>query len=887
MSDRILSTKLYSPLVRANSVKRQRLLDQLNLGLARQHRLTLVSAPAGFGKTTLISAWLALTERPYIWLSLDSGDNELMRFVGYLLATLQRLQPEIGVAVKNLFGMASFPPIETVAVTLINEINTISTPFLLVLDDYHLLQNPYCQELVELLIKRQPDHLHLVLITREDPALPLARLRAGEQMTEIRATDLEFNPQEARSFFNQTMSLSLEDSAITALVGRTEGWIAGLQLAALSLTGRTETEEFIKAFSGTHRYVIDYLVEEVLGQQAPEIRQFLTQTAILERLCAPLCEAVTGRADSKAMLAHLEKANLFLIPLDDQRQWYRYHHLFAEFLQTELDPAEEALLHNRALSWYEKQGLLYEAIRHALAAHNIPESERLIGLVIAELIQKGELATLLSWLESIPLEVVQTSPDLGIYKSWGLYLSGQIEKAEACFTSLDTTRLSQLAGTSLGRLKIVQIYHLSTQETALKIRLAEEALALIGDSDPLFRTFALTMLGVLQNVDGQTTTATSTFQVALVQAQAMEQPPLVINVLLNLVANLNRQGQRGEALWLCQENLNLYTDSRGQFLLVAGMLLVPMALLSYEANELEDAYQYVTRGLEIYERLGINPLLNADGQWILVKVLRAKGQTEKALTTIRKVRQTAEHLKVGLLEVAMAGLEAEILCRQGYLQKAAYLLEKYHFSSQEPPNPIYEIAYLSYIRVLLAQHRLLEAETLLDVIENNARVGGRYARLIPIHILQARTQDEMGDREAALQYLSAAINLAAPESYLRYFLDENDLLLELLPQTRALAPAFVDSLMVAFSDAKPAQVEATNSNMTLNSSPIEPLIEALNAKELEILRLISIGLSNEEIARKQVITLGTTKWYLSQIYGKLGVKSRTQALARTRQLNLL
>ena len=456
MSTPILATKLYIPRLRPNVVSRPRLIERLNEGLHRN--LILISAPAGFGKTTLVSEWVAGCDRPVAWLSLDEGDNDPTRFLTYLVAALQTIAPNIGVGVLGALQSPQPPPTEAILTALLNEITAIPDNFVLVLDDYHVLDAKPIDHALTFLSSICHHSMHLVIATREDPQLPLARLRARGQLTELRAADLRFTASEAAEFLNQVMGLGLSAADIAALEDRTEGWIAGLQLAALSLQGRQDVPGFIRAFAGDHRYIVDYLVEEVLQRQPEPVRSFLLQTSILDRLHGPLCDAVTGQEEGNARLEALERGNFFVVPLDDKRHWYRYHHLFAEVLSAHLmaeQPDQVATLHRRASEWYEQNGLAADAIRHALAAEDFERAADLIELAVPAMRRSRQEATVLGWLKALPDELVHCRPVLSVGYAWALLAVGELEAVEARLRDaerwLDTTAdTSELCGSPIG-----------------------------------------------------------------------------------------------------------------------------------------------------------------------------------------------------------------------------------------------------------------------------------------------------------------------------------------------------------------------------------------------------------------------------------------------------
>ncbi len=431
MSTPLLATKLYIPPCRSNVVLRPHLIERLNAGLHR--KLTLISAPAGFGKTTLVSTWVARSGRPTAWLSLDAGENDPTRFLTYLVAALQRIAPTIGAGVVSVLQAPQPPPTESILTALLNEISAIPDAFILVLDDYHVIDAEAVDSALTFLLEHLPAQLHLVIATREDPQLPLARLRARDQMTELRAADLRFTPGEAAEFLNQVMGLNLAAGAIAALEERTEGWIAGLQLAALSMQGHEDVAGFIRAFAGDNRYIVDYLVEEVLQRQPEQVRSFLLQTSILDRLSGPLCDAVTDQEDGNVLLEALERGNFFVVPLDDTRHWYRYHHLFGEVLATHLraeQPELVAVLHQRASAWYEQYGSATDAIRHALTAQDFAHAADLVELAWSSRLRSRQEATVLGWLKALPDEVVHVRPVLSVVYAHVLLAGGELAGVE-------------------------------------------------------------------------------------------------------------------------------------------------------------------------------------------------------------------------------------------------------------------------------------------------------------------------------------------------------------------------------------------------------------------------------------------------------------------------
>ncbi|MHB1134871.1 MAG: LuxR C-terminal-related transcriptional regulator [Chloroflexota bacterium] len=883
----LLATKLFVPRLRQGLVARARLGQRL--GAALERPLTLVSAPAGYGKTTLVAEWLGGAGLPVAWLTLDEGDNEPGRFLSYLVAALQSIAPDLGRATADLLTLAELPPLATLLAPLVNDLAS-ADPFVLVLDDYHALRAPPVHEVVELLVEHQPPSLHLVLLTRRDPPLPLARLRARGQLAEVRGDDLRFTTQEAGEFFARTMGLALGQPAVAALTQRTEGWIAGLQLAALSLQGREDVAEFLAAFSGSDRYVIDYLMEEVLRQQPQATRDFVRATAVLDRFCAPLCDAVTGRRDSKSLLEQLERANLFLIPLDASREWFRYHNLFADVLRAEHDEESRRAVHARAMAWLAQHGHLPEAIRHAQAAGDVPAAAALVRRAADGAFARGEFKTLVRWLEGLPVELVRQDADLASYQAWVLMLTGRLAAAGELVAEILRALPPEASDSIHARLLALRAWLARDRDYAAGEAFALAALQLLSESEPLWRLLALLPLGHTQLRQGKTAAATRSLSEAHGLGQRLGLPLAELAPLASLAPNLNRQGRRREAELLCRQTLAAHVDGRGRPLPLAGTIYVPLALLCYEADELDQAYDYIVKGLELCRQAAVDLQMLGDGEWTLARIQLARGESEQALATMRAARLRAERAGFGWQAAVLAGLEADFALRLGDVAAAARWAEESSLSPTQTPDPAQEIIYCTLARLLLAQGRAAEARELLDKLAAAAKQAERHGRLITINILAALAERALGRPEAAREQLAAAVRLAAPEDYRRAFLDEGPAVAELLPGASAAAPAFVAQLLASFARGagpRPTPATAAAPARAGLAGQGQGLVEPLSERELEILRLIAAGRANAEIAAALVITLGTAKWHAFNIYGKLGVRSRTQAIARARELGLV
>jgi LuxR family maltose regulon positive regulatory protein len=899
----ILTTKLYIPPPRTGLVPRARLIERLDEGLRLGRKLALVSAPAGFGKTTLVTGWLYsrdsdISSRSIAWLSLDEGDNDPARFFAYLIAALRQLDEGVGQATQSLLGSPQLPPVESLMTLLIGDVTAVPA-FVLVLDDYHLIHTALIHDALSFLLDHQPPHMHLLIATRTDPPLSLPRLRVRGQMTEIRADDLRFTEEEAATFLNQALGLPLDAEQIAALEARTEGWIAGLQLAALSMRGKGDVDSFVKAFSGSNRHVIDYLADEVLAQQPEEIRDFLHQTSILDRFCAPLCDAVSDAvrkaddstdqrtdqslvrpfADSRTILEHLERQNLFLVPLDERREWYRYHRLFADFLRTELAPERSATLHLRAAHWFEEHDLLPEAanhvLAHAAATGDTDEAARVITLAGDRALSEGALVTLLGWLDALPDETVRANGWLVSFKAWTLLMTGRSEMAISYIQSAEASLERDASPVDRGRVLSLRCAVSDAEDV---VQMAPQALELIGDADPLSRTGTLFLLGDAQDAVGDVAGADETFREAYHLGQKHGHQMIAAVALAHLAISINVQGQRREALSICQRGTEQYADTRGNPLPVAGLLYVVLGELAYEANDLEGAHQYLQTGLELGQQ-SATTLVILYSLEALARVQYAMGQRQEALATIREAQTLASQAGEFEWRGAGAAIEAHLRLRQGDIRAARRWAESTGLPLSDPLDQTRKYEYTNYVRVLLALERTREAQTLLARLERAAREDERYRHLLTIHIQQALAEQRLGSEAKALEYLERALRLAAPEDYVRAFLDEDPALAQLLPRARHVAPEFVDELLAALGASSP-----------LSHTPTlvaQPLVDPLSDREIEVLRLMAADLSAPEIAEELVIAVSTVRSHIKHIYGKLDAHSRYEAVERARELDLV
>jgi LuxR family maltose regulon positive regulatory protein len=887
----LLGTKLHIPPLGPVLVPRPRLLAQLENGLEKN--LTLVLAPPGFGKTTLISSWIRswqdsqLQDRPRVaWLSLDRDDDELDRFLSYCISALQTVAPHLGEAARSILDFPQPVAAESLLTSLINDLTEWQKPLLLVLDDYHFVQSPEIHQAIAFWLDHSPPECHLLITSREEPPLPLARWRVRGQLVEIGFEELRFSHEEADKFLHDVMGLNLTSEAVDQLEDRTEGWVAGLQLAALSLRKSAQSQEgFAKKIEGSwglHRYVVDYLAEEVMRQQPEHIRNFLHQTAVLDRLTASLCDAVTGRTDSKAVLSQLEHGNLFLISLDEHRQWYRFHHLFADFLRAALPQVEQRALHIKAGKWYEEHQFTTEAIQHALKAEDFEMAAALIASYHDEVLKQGGLTTLLGWLNALPEEVVLKNSVLTARKGHILYLRGQTEEARRYADAVAQTPLMEIPPAHRGEVRVF-LADLAINEgrAAECLRLAQEALTFFSHAEAFSRTLALSLAGqslrMLRDFDG----AIHTLQQALEWGRRSGNHLVGLNALSHLVPLLFFQGRRAEAMILCQRALKEYKDVRGQPLPLSGLLHVPLGILHYEANELAEARRHLEIGVALCRQLGMLHLA-LTGQRFLAKLQFAEGETEAAFATLADARGFAERLGNARAERAILSVTADLHLRLGNVAAAAHLLDNSRGSAVWR-----EHERLTRIRLSLAQGESQVAQHLLDEFMTGVEKDGRVARLITLNILKALAANALNDRETTCALMEKALRLAAPGNYQRLFLDEGQMVGALIRPLRQVAPNFLSSLVRAFC----ANVTG-NTNSDAESAPSaitggKLFPGGLSEREREVLRLVADGLSNDAIGNRLFISVGTVKWYLNGIYQKLAVRNRTEAVARARQEQLL
>ncbi|MBW3624840.1 MAG: LuxR C-terminal-related transcriptional regulator, partial [Armatimonadetes bacterium] len=882
----LLATKLAVPPPRPHRLPRPRLTARIDPG--EPVRLTLVVAPPGFGKSTLLGAWHAENpDRPVAWVSLDPGDNDPARFLHYLLAALDGVHPGLAVPARSLLRSSPSPLPEAVLTPLLNGLAALPGRVTLALDDYHLIEATPVHEAVEYLLEHMPPTLHLVLASRADPPLHLARMRVRGQLSEIRAADLRFTVEEAAAFLREAMGLDLPMDLVERLDARTEGWVAGLQLAALTLQGREDPEAFVASFTGSHRYVVDYLADEVLENQPPPLREFMLKTSVLDRLCGPLCDAVTGGSDGQATLERMEAANLFLIPLDERREWYRYHHLFADVLRDRLrheTPGAAETLHARAAEWLEGAGKAGEAIAHALAARDWDRAARLIEREGDMAWRRGEQRTLNGWLEALPDEVVRSRPGLVVFLGRSYLYNGRFPDVPAL---LDTVDHESLKGSpegcdTYGRLLVIRAHvarALEDEETS--VRLTEEALENLskGDGSIVWRSAASLNLALIHSQNGDLEPCVAALEETIRAGTSVGESHVTL-LAMNFLAQMREQaGSLHEAEAMYRLILDYAEDQ--------GLKSAPEATLAYSGiGRIRYARNLIPEARESLETGARTPYPDfaAYCHLVLARIQLSLGDRDgyqRTLSTMEAIVKEARAIYsadvMGPLRASAdpTGRDAREWAVEFEMKTRAEVKRAF----REPF--MREFAYLTWGRVRLSQGRTEAVRSFAQAWVEEIEGQKRYGSAMEFRILLALAWLMDGREENALQAIRPALDLSEREGHLRPFLDAGLPMAQLLKRAAAegVHPLHVGRFLQLFREGHATAPPPSEST----AGPVDPLSD----REIEVLRLVAAGLSNTEIADRLYLTVGTVKRHLYNIYSKLGAKRRTDALTRAREYRLL
>lgn len=902
----ILATKLYVPIPRPNIVMRPRLIEQMNKGLHR--KLTLISASAGFGKTTLVSEWIAICGRPVAWLSLDEGDNDPARFLTYLIAALQSIVSNIGAEALRMVQSAQLPPLESILTILLNEIGAIPDNFILVLDDYHVIEDKEVGKALTFLLEHLPPQIHLVITTREDPSLPLARLRARDQLTELRAADLRFTQAEAAVFLNQIMGLSLSEGDIATLETRTEGWIAGLQLAAISMQGHKDTSNFIKSFTGSHHFVLDYLVEEVLHQQPERVQDFLLCTSILDRMSGPLCDAMLldSSASGRETLEQLEHNNLFINSLDNERSWYRYHHLFGGLLRQRLGqnrtPEEIAGYHLRASEWYEKNDDPTQAFHHAVSAGDFNRAAMLAERHWLGMNESFQNTAWLGWVDQLPEEVIRSRPVLCVQMAWSFMDNGDVNASESRLQDAEHVldgppekivfvEDAQFRSVR-ARIAFARAYNAQALGNAsATMKFAEQALQLTPDENDYLHAQTNAILTSAYWANGDLDAACKSMSAWIENSQKAGNFLFAIASASGKADILNEQGHLREALRTYQHSMQLASEHEAVSQSVIAHHYLGMAMLYHEMKDDESAAQYFQKSLE----MGPYSFLH---DWTYRKYLaqarikESEGDLDSALDLLEDAKLFYVRSLIPNTQPVDA-IQVRIYLKQGRLPRAEEWVRERGLSAKDDLGYLREFEHITLARVLVAEYQsnrekqiILEGlhllERLLAAAENQNRMGSA----LQILMVTALAHHAAGSTPQAFASLERSLRLAQPEGYFRTFVDEGEPMRVLLSafqtwiekQPRSQYQelrGYTGKLLSAF--AQP----------TGTAKPASGVVEALSPRELDVLRLIAQGLSNNEISQKLFLALNTVKGHNRIIFDKLQVQNRTEAVARARELGLL
>jgi LuxR family transcriptional regulator, maltose regulon positive regulatory protein len=928
MPEPLLFTKLYIPPSRPKIVLRSRLIERLNEGL--QCKLTLISAPAGFGKTTMVSEWIASCGRVVAWVSLDEGDNDPTYFLTYLVAALQTIEPTIGKGVLGVLQAPQPPPIESILITLLNEIAAIPDNFILVLDDYHMIDSEPIDHALTFLLDHLPPQMHLVITTREDPSLPLSRYRVQGQMTELRAADLRFTPEEAGAFLNQLMNLNLSVENITALEARTEGWIAGLQLAAISMQGHQDAASFIKSFTGSHHFVLDYLVEEVLLQQSESIQTFLLRTSILDRLCGSLCDSVLGSSYASGQetagqetLEYLERANLFIVPLDNERRWYRYHHLFGELLHKRLGQSlvtgEIAGLHIKASEWYEQNGFPSDAIQHAFAVEDFERVAKLAELEWPAIDESIQSIKWLGWLEKLPEEIIRARPVLCVKCAWAFLNAGELEAAEAKMQDAEhwlkpTTNSGEKTDVPSIEMVVVdeeqfkslpvllataRAYHAQAiGDISGTIQYAQRVLDLSPEGDSQWYGAALSLLALAQYAIGNLDAAYRAFSDGLASMDTYA----AISGYFVLAGIKLAQGQLNTAFSIYEKALKLVLQRGGPMPLGTEDLYSGISELHRERGDLETAEQDLLTGRKLGEQV---ELPDWQHRWYIAqaRLHETKGDLDGALDLLEEAERRYVRTPVPII-CPIAALKTRIWIAQGKIAEALDWVRTRDLAVDDELSYLREFEHITLARVLIARYKndpvdgsIHKAIGLLERLLQAAEEGKRMGSVIEILAVLALAHAAQGDIPLALVSLERALTLAAPEGYVRLFVDEGEpirllisdfrLLIEKRPRHAAgedieEMKAYTAQLLAAFSKSPDARAQKS----TIQNRKSEILPEPLSERELEVLKLLRSELSGPEIAHQLIVSLNTLRTHTRNIFNKLGVNNRRTAVRRAEELDL-
>jgi LuxR family transcriptional regulator, maltose regulon positive regulatory protein len=905
VSELLLATKIHIPSVRHNLVNRPHLIRRLNDGIRQGCRLTIVSAPAGYGKSTLLSEWAFQANCPVAWLSLEKGENTPARFWTYFLTALSNIPPLSQVCDIEAFIEAlqspQPPQMDILLANLLNAISYLKEHAVFVLDDLHTIKNDQINQDLVFLIEHLPRNekgLHLILSSRMDPPWPLSRWRVRDELIEIRTADLRFTPEETGEFLSKIMQLNLSAEDVHTLENRTEGWIAGLQMAALSLQGRLKGQgpqgvtHFIQAFTGSNRFILDFLMEEVIDQQPEEMREFLLKTSILRQFSASLCNVLVNRKDSQSILVQAEQANLFLIPLDNERQWYRYHHLFAEHLQKQLKQTQPdciPLLHRYASKWYTENNILTEAIRHAVDIGDFELAADIVEMNIIYFTDYDEFQFIVQLLEPFPDQLVCSRPWLCIVKAWMLAYTGNSEQAR-CLLEMAERNISKTGGEEANRQilgHIAAIYgflFLFGADMALCANKGYEALEYLPESDLYTRISASIILGSALRLDGKFIEAMNVLQEAVTLSRTLKTKTTLIRALSGLAAAQLESGRLQDAILNFNESIKLSEwaspDGIVNHLPAASNAFNRLADIFFMTNEMESALEYVQEGIQLAEKWGRANLI-WDGSWILANILLSLGDCHGANLAVQKAEIVSRKISPFSKSLTDA-LQAQVWLDQGEIDAAIRWARQQNLTTETDIRFNKIDIFKVYVHVLLAQNDIDNAIQILSRMLAKAEKAGAPGYVVAISLDLALTYQKQGKHAEAIGALARAVEIGERIGLIRPFIEHGSSLLPMLQEilSGGFSVEFIKKLLLEID-------KELGDKKKYIRIPSQKLIEPLSERELQVLRLLNSALTSEEMAGELLVSVNTIRTHIRNIYSKFDVHGRVEAIQKAKDFGLI
>ena len=895
----MLLTKLHIPPAGNNTVHRSELYEKLNIGLSR--KLILISAPAGFGKTTVVSDWIDQNKIPSAWFSLNDGDNDPADFLSYIILGIQSIHSAFGQGAIKLLNSPNTPSFESVTSLLINEILNINQNFLLVLDDFHLIKSNEVLKLVTYLLEHIPGNIHIVILTRSDPALSVSRLRSQHQLVELRSSDLSFSANDISVLFNKKLKLGLSLDDVYALEEKTEGWIAGLQLTALSMQGREDISGFIKDLKGDSRYIMDYLLEEVLKIQTDDIKEFLLQTSILAQMSAPLCNAVLNRNDSQLILETLEKNNMFVIPLDEERVWYRYHHLFAKLLNQRLQQKDKESindLHNKAGEWFKNNAMPLLAIEHAIKTENFEKSLLFLGEIVETMWKNGQHAAIMKYGDLLPDELIKKNADFCLYYAWILIIAGQIQKAEPFLVSAEKITMQIINDKNssiedvrynkkmLGKISVAFAYMNSLLARSEKIfDYSKTAMENLSEDDPLWFSWGWYSIGIAHSVRENFKGSIDAYEKALEYGKKSGNIYLISTIAINLVYIESRMGLYNSAYKKCSDLLTFMKES--SYLQIAKSestfagLYSCMAGIEYMRTDFDDALENIKTAYNLCKNESNNSF-KVVVLTVYSSTLFGRGDPAGALKMLTDAEDIIKQNKIAPVVVSMfIALKGILLIELNQLDKANNFFKEYGLRLDKEISYLDENGYCPYALLLIIEMKFGEAEILLSKLLKLAQAANRIERIIEIKVIYAILNKASGDKEKALVNLIEALEYSSNDNILMAFIDNLDRIRDLLDEIFKIQAITKTKIPKKLIDKLKLAIEKKEKHKKIN-------VEAdLSARELDALKLIAENLTNQEIADKLFISLNTVKTHAKNIFLKLEVDSRIQAVTKAKELGII